>query len=188
MKTFIRPMPCRFKSVLPVVFVLGIVVLAGTWVALWWGESVFTESHLVGYYCCVTEQDLPARGSLERAVTDFFRTLPGRHLPSLILVAGNASLFAIHVRRGGRDYWWLPFLFGAVNLLYLLVDYELMVASWSISDQLVGPQTSVYKAFDRTWYGIVLHLMLWGVFFVTLSEILRKLLPRRRSIRVTNRS
>lgn len=177
MKTLARPIPYRAKSMSSILFVLGIVVLVGTWIALYWGESLFTEAHLVGYYCCVTEQDLPALETVERTVIDFFRTSPGMHLPSLVFVGANIGFFTISMRRGGRGYWWLPFLFFAFNVLYLLVDYELMVASWSISDRLVGPQTSVYKGYRRTWYGIVLHLMLWGGFFITLSGVLRKLWP-----------
>jgi hypothetical protein len=180
MNSLTRPIPGRSKSMLSILFVLGVVVLAGTWIALYWGESLFTESHLVGYYCCVTEQDLPARGTLERTLSDFFRTLPGMHMPSLVFVAANAGLFAISMRRGGRNYWWLPYLFVAFNIFYLLVDFELMVASWSISDRLVGPQTNVYKGYGRTWYGIVLHLLLWGAYFVTLSGVIRKLLAKGR--------
>jgi hypothetical protein len=181
--TLTRPIAYRSKSMLSILFVLGIVVLVGTWMALYWGESLFTESHLVGYYCCVTEQDLTAPGTLERTLSDFFHTSPGRHLPALIFVGANAGFFAISMRRGRRIGWWLPFLFVAFNILYLLVDYELMVASWSTSNRLVGPQTGVYKGYHRTWYGIVLHLILWGAYFVALSGVIRKLLPGPRSIR-----
>lgn len=188
MKTLTPTIPYRAKSMLPILFVLGIVLLVGTWIALYWGESLFTESHLVGYYCCVTEQDLPALGTLERTLSDFFRTLPGMHLPSLFFVAANASLFAISMRRGSRNYWWLPFLFIAFNIFYLLVDFELMVVSWSISDRLVGPQTSAYKGYHRTWYGIVLHLALWAAYFFILSRVIRKLLPQPRAIQESNSS
>jgi hypothetical protein len=173
--------PRRSKLILSILFVLGIVVLAGTWIALYWEETLFTESHLVGYYCCVTEQELPAPGTLERTLSDFFRTLPGMHLPSLIFVVANVGLFAISLRRGGRDHWWLPFLFAVLGILYLLVDFELVAASWSISDGLVSPQTSAYKGYQRTGYGIVVHLMLWVAYFVTLSVVIRKLLPKPRS-------
>jgi hypothetical protein len=182
METLTRPVPYR-KSVLSILFVLGIVVLVGTWMALYWGESLFTESHLVGYYCCVTEQDLPALGTLERTLSDFFRTLPGMHPPSLVFVGVNVCLFAISMRRGGGSYWWLPFLFVAFNVLYLLVDFELMAASWAIGDRLLGPQTSVYKGYRRTWYGILLHLMLYAAYVVTLSAVIRRLLSKARLVR-----
>ena len=80
MEALLGPMPYRSRGVLTILFVLGIVVLVGTWTALYLGEALFTESHLVGYYCCVTEQELPATGSLERTMSDFFGNLPGRHL------------------------------------------------------------------------------------------------------------
>jgi hypothetical protein len=168
MEMLLRLTPYRARGVLIILFVLGIVVLVGTWIALFWGESLFTESHLVGYYCCVTEQELPAPGSLERTMSDFFRTLPGKHLPSLIFVGVNVCLFVLCMRRGDGNTWWLPFLFIAFNTLYLLVDFELVVVSWSISNRLVGPQTGAYKGYGRTGYGIVLHLMLWGAYLLTL--------------------
>jgi hypothetical protein len=188
MKTLAQSIPCRSKSTLSILFALGIVVLLGTWIAMYWGESLFTESHLVGYYCCVTEQELPAPGTLERMLSDFFRTLPGMHLLSLVFVAASVGLFAIGLRRGGTNYWWLPFLFAAFNFLYLLVDFELVAVSWSLSNRLVGPQTGAYKGYHRTWYGIVLHLMLWGAYFVTLSGLIRRQLPQPRLGRESNRS
>jgi len=173
----------KSKLILSIFFVLGVVVLLGTWTVLYWTESLFTESHLVGYYCCVTEQDLPAPGTLERTASDFFRTSPGMHLPSLVFVTVNASIFVISVWYARRkDYWWLPFLFIAFSILYVLVDFWLVSASWSISDWLVGPQTSAYKGYHRTWYGIVLHLMLWCGFFIGLSRMPVKLKVKSQAI------
>jgi hypothetical protein len=34
---------------------------------------------------------------------------------------------------------------------------------------MVGPLTSAYKGYHRTWYGIVSHLLLWGVFFFAIA-------------------
>ena len=176
-----RPLS-RTKSVLPILFALGVIALIGTWVILYWTESLFTESHLVGYYCCVTEQDLPTHGTLERMLSDFFRTSPGMHLPSLIFVAVNAGFFIVNIRHAHRNYWWLPYLFIAFNILYLLVDFGLMGVSWSISDRMVGRQTSAYKGYYRTWYGIALHLMLWSGLFITLSKVPMKLLSKSQAI------
>jgi hypothetical protein len=170
MKTLTRPIPYRSNWMLSILFVLGVLLLVGTWIAVYWEESLFTESHLVGYYCCVTEQDLPDPGTLERTLSDSFRTSPGRHLPSLIFVGANAGLFAISMRHGRCTGWWLPFLFVAFNILYLLAEFNLLVASWSISNRLVGPQTGVYKGYYRTWYGIVLHLILWGAYFCSVGS------------------
>lgn len=166
----LRPNLYTSKLMSPILFALGVIVLIGTWIVLYWMESLFTESHLVGYYCCVTEQDLPAIGTLERTLSDLFRASPGMHLPALIFVALNAGLFANSVRRTHRNFWWLPYLFIAFNTLYLLVDFGLVGVSWSISNWGVGPQTNAYKGYHRTWYGIVLHLMLWGTFFMALAR------------------
>jgi hypothetical protein len=55
------------------------------------------------------------------------------------------------------------------------VDFELMAASWAISDWLVGRHTSACSGYDRTWYGLLLHFMLWAGFFIALSTLLKKL-------------
>ena len=170
---------------MPVLFVTGFAVLVGTWAVLYWTETLFTESHLVGYYCCVTEQDLPESGTIERAMSDFFRTSPGKHIPSLLFVGASLGLFVVSLRRGGWHRWWLPWLFIIFNVLYFLVDFELMAASWSIGSRLIGPQVGVYKGYERTWYGIVLHLILWIAFFTTLSGLLWRLLPKSRAIEET---
>ena len=182
MVTFARPDAARSRWMLLVLLLLSVVVLLGTWAVLYWTESLFTESHLVGYYCCVTEQDLPEPGTLERTLSDFFRTSPGKHLPSLVFVGANAGLFAISLRRGRKLTWWLPWLFILFSIAYVLVDFQLLVVSWSISDRLIGPQTGVYKGYERTWYGIVLHLMLWAAFFATISVALWRLLPKSRAV------
>jgi len=183
MGTLTRPNLYTSRLTLLLLFGLGVVLLLGTWMVLYWFESLFTESHLVGYYCCVTEQDLPAPGTLERAASDFFRTSSGMHLSPFSFVVANAGLFAISVwyaRR--RNCWWLPFLFIAFSILYLLVAFWLVSVSWFISDWLVGPLTSAYKGYHRTWYGIVLHLMLWFGYFVMLSSVPMKLKAESQAI------
>jgi hypothetical protein len=146
------------------------VLLIGTWIILYWTEALFTESHLVGYYCCVSEQDLPASGTFERMVNDFFRYSPGKYLPSTILILINVSLFIATIATAHKKYW-LPFLFIFFNIIFVIIDFELITASWFISDWLVGPQTTVYKGYHRTGYGIVLHLALWSGFLITLWKV-----------------
>ncbi len=160
--------PDASKRIPTLAFLLGVALLLGTWAVLYWAESLFTESHLVGYYCCVSEQDLPAMGTLERTISDFFRTSPGKHLPSLLFVSVGVGIFTTRVRKARRKTW-LPFFFVLVNILYLVVDFWLVGVSWAISDWVVGPLTSVYKGYHRTWYGIVSHLLLWGVFFFVIA-------------------
>jgi hypothetical protein len=177
-----RSNPSILRSVVPILFWIGVVLLLGTWIVLYWSESLFTESHLVGYYCCVTEQDLPTPGTLERMASDFFRTSPGMHLLPLVFVVANAGIFGIsvwHARK--RKCWWLPFLFVAFGTLYLPTDLCLVRVSWLISDWLVGPLTSAYKGYHRTWYGVVLHLMLWLGYFVMLSRVSIKLRSESRA-------
>ena len=183
MSALARPNPFAARWIPQIFFALGIVLLLGTWTVLYWSESLFTESHLVGYYCCVTELDLPAPGTLERMASDFFRTSPGIYLPPLSFVAANVGLFALslsYVRRG--KCWWLPFLFAALNILYLLLDFWLIGVSWFISDRLVGLRTSAYKGYHRAWYGIVLHVVLWLGFYVVLSRVPMKLKSESQAI------
>lgn len=157
------------RRMLPLVFLLGIVLLLATWGALYWSEALFTESHLKGYYCCVSDQDLPAIGTLERTLSDFFGTSLGKHLPSLLFVSIIAAIFLRGIRHK-RGNVWLPFLFALLALVYLILDSWLIGISWSISNSLVGPQTSAYKGYHRTWYGIVLHFLLWAGFFFALAR------------------
>jgi hypothetical protein len=158
------------RRMVPLVFLLGLVLLLATWGALYWSEALFTESHLVGYYCCVSDQDLPAIGTLERTISDFFGTSLGKHLPSLLFISIIAAIFLRGMRKK-RGNVWLPFLFVLLGLLYLVVDFWLINISWSISNSLVGPQTSAYKGYHRTWYGIALHLILWAGFFFALTRV-----------------
>ncbi|NIV36618.1 MAG: hypothetical protein GWN58_46450, partial [Anaerolineae bacterium] len=178
MKALAIPVANRPRSLVPLLFVGGFVVLLAAWALLFWTESIFTESHLVGYYCCAAETDLPAPGTLERTLSDFFQASLGEHLPSLLFVGGNIALFAWPLRRERRLVWWLPWLFILFTVIYVLVDFELLVFSWSISNRIVGPRTSPYAGYGRTWYGIALHLALWTAYFVALACLLRKLLPK----------
>jgi hypothetical protein len=185
MSTLTRPNLHTSRLALSVLFWLGVVLLIGIWIVLYWSESLFTESHLVGYSCCVTEQDLPAPGTLERMASDFFRTSPGMYLPPLVFVAANVGIFAISVWYARkRKRWWLPFLFVAFGALYLPTDLCLVRVSWLISDWLVGPPASVYKGYHRTWYGVVLHLVLWLGYLAMLSSVPIKLRsePRAKAI------
>jgi hypothetical protein len=164
--------PDTLRRISSLLLFLGITLLLGTWVVLYWSESLFTESHLVGYYCCVTEQDLPAVGTWERALSDFFRASPGKHVPSVVFVVVNAGIFASRMLKARRKAW-LPFLFVLFNVVYLAVDFWLVGISWTISEWALGPVLSAYKGYDRTWYGIVLHLLSWGIFFFVMVRVSR---------------
>jgi hypothetical protein len=69
-----------------------------------------------------------------------------------------------------------------LNVLYLWLEFELVTVSWSISNWLVDPQTSAYKGFERTWYGILLHLMGWGALYLTLWVVVKRLLPESQAV------
>jgi hypothetical protein len=168
----------RGRIRLAVASFLLLVALIGTWAALYWSESLFTESHLVGYSCCVAKEDLPARGTLERIASDFFRTFPGKHLPPLVFVSASVAIFATRMAKT-RAKQWLPLLFIILNLLYLVADFLLVGMSWSLSDWLNGPQTLPYKGYYRSGYGIALHVALWLVYFLAISK--------KRGLRADNR-
>jgi pilus assembly protein TadC len=63
------------------------------------------------------------------------------------------------------------FLFALLGILFLGASLALVTLSWSISAWLVGPFTDAYKGYDRTWYGIVLHFLLWGVYFLAMARV-----------------
>jgi len=115
-------------------------------------------------------------------MSDFFKAFPGKDLPSLIFVCANLALFAFSLRSARKVIWWLPWLFVLFTIIYVQVDFQLMVFSWTLSNGFVGPRTSVYAGYERTWYGIVLHLLLWGVYLTALAGLLRKLLPKSPAI------
>lgn len=160
----------------PVLFWLGVLLLVGTWGILYGVEALFTESHLVGYYCCISEQELPATGTFERAVNDFFRYPPGQHLLPMLFTLINISLFMTTLSVARQKYW-IPYLFIFFNIIYVAIDFELIGASWFISDWINGPQTTVYKGYHRTWYGIAFHFALWSAFFIIIWKA-RALLKR----------
>jgi hypothetical protein len=167
---------------MPVLFAAGFAVLVAAWALLYWTESMFTESFLGGYYCCAAEHDLPEPGTVERTLSDFFQTSPGKHLPSLLFVGANVGFFAFSLRRKRRLAWWLPWMFIVLIIIYILADFELLVLSWAISNRVLGPRTGIYAGYERTWYGIALHLMLWAAFFATISVALWRLLPKSRAV------
>jgi hypothetical protein len=117
-------------------------------------------------------EELQKIGPLERAISDFFRTSPGRDLPAVLLVLVNAGLFISAIRKAHSTSW-LPLLFALFNILYILGEFWFVGVSWSISGWVVGPRTSPYQGYHRTWYGIVLHFALWGVFLLALVKASR---------------
>ena len=177
MNTRAGRIPNVSKGIPTVVFLLGLLLLLGTWAVLYWAEALFTESHLAGYYCCVSEEDWAGVSTLERTISDFFRTSPGKYLPPVLFLVVNASLFASGMRKAHRKAW-LPFLLVLFNGLYLVLDFWLVGVTWSISGRLVGPVTSTYKGYYQTWYGIVAHLLLWGALFFAIARLSLGVLQR----------
>lgn len=150
-------------------FWLGVLLLIGAWFIIYHLETLFAESHLASYYCCLMPQELQEIGALERVVSDFFRTSPGRDLPAALFVSANLAIFAAALRKAPPASG-LPFVFVLFNFLYIVADFATIALSSSISDAIVGPQTTAYRGYHRTWYGIVLHFALWGVFLLALAK------------------
>lgn len=152
------------------VFAVGLILLIGTWAIWYWWMSLFTEALLVPWYCC-SQDTLPALGTWQRVINDFFDTLPGSLLPSLTFIFINASIFGVKVLRA-KNKTWLPLTFVFANILLLMADLFVTSLSWSLSDWLVGPRVGGIDAgYHRTWYGIVSHLILWSIFFMTLAKV-----------------
>lgn len=161
------PNVSKARQVLP--FCLGILFLIGTWDIIFASEALFAESHLASYYCCLTPQELQKIGTLERTVSEFFHAFPGEGLPGVLFISANLAIFVSAWRKTPKASW-LPFVFVLFNFLYVLVDFAAIALSWTISNAIVGPQITPYKGYYRTWYGIVLHFVLWGVFLFALVK------------------
>jgi len=167
--THVSRIPNVLKGILTGVCLLGILLLLCTWAVLYEVEALFAESHLVGYNCCVSEEDWAGVSTLERTMSDFFRTAPGKYLPPLLFLGVNLSLFVRGMWKA-RGKVRLPFLFVLLSGLYVVVELWLVGTTWSISELIVGPQTGVYKGYHHTWYGIVGHILLWGALFFALAR------------------
>ncbi|MBC8163253.1 MAG: hypothetical protein H7Z42_18750 [Roseiflexaceae bacterium] len=157
----------RVRWLFTLVAGVGLVVL---WFFVYIFELLFVESHLVGYYCCVTAQDLPALGSFARTVSDFFRTPVGSHLSALVLSLGTSIIIWQRLRRGEPAFALVGLLLAA-TFVYVVAELLLVSLGWSISTWLLGPQTSAYTGFDRTMYGIVFHLSLWLAFLWSIVRL-----------------
>ena len=121
-----------------------------------WLEGVFTESHLIGYYCCVTSQDLPAYGTPDRTVSDLFRTPLGQQLPALVFVGASIAITSYRIRHQ-RDLLAIVSIVLGANLLYAILDILLTGIGWSISTWMHGPEQTAYTSLERRVYGIALH-------------------------------
>jgi len=151
------------------VVIAGSCLLIGSWVVLYWWQLLSTEALLVPWYCCDLGA-LPALGTWQRAVNDFFAALPGSILPSVAIVTTGVAIFGVRMRRAENRVW-LPLAFFLANVLLLAADLLMTQLSWALSNRLVGPRVGGIDAgYDRTWYGIVSHLMLYSVFFLALAK------------------
>lgn len=151
-------------------FWFGVLLLFGSWSILYELETMFAESHLASYYCCLMPQDLLKIGTLEQTVSNFFRASPGRDLVGVVFVLVNVGIFVSALRKAPKTRGSLPLLFAFFNMLYAVISVCLCSVSWAISDAIVGPMTTPYKGYQRTWYGIVLHFALWAVFFYVMKK------------------
>jgi hypothetical protein len=152
-----------------VLVLAGTAALAGLWWLMYVFGLFFTEASLVGYYCCVTEQDLPPSGSLARNVHDFFRTPLGSQVPSLALLAVSVGISAYLLRRRPLLHVLEASLLACCGAVFL--SAFLSGVGWQISEWVNGPQLSAYKGFERTVYVIVLQLLLWmGYVWALLSS------------------
>jgi hypothetical protein len=155
-----------FRPLHPLLFVLGILALIGTWFVLYLTESLFAESHLAAYYCCLMPDALSQLPAWEQALSNFFNSWPGQTLVAGVFIGLNAVVFLRALQKAHRsNRVWLPLLFVLLNILYVGVAFTVVSLSWSISDWVVGPRLSAYKGYHRTWYGIVLHFALWVDFY-----------------------
>lgn len=160
---------------------IGLLLLIGSWGILFWWVSLFTEALLVPWYCCSLDS-LPAVGTWHRVINDFFGGLPGSVLPSLTMVLISVFIFVVRVTQA-KNKVWLPAIFFLAYLFLLAADLVVTNLSWGLSNWIVGPRTDGIDAgYHRTWYGILSHLMLWSLFFLTLVKV-KISLPRHPAVK-----
>jgi hypothetical protein len=160
------------------------VLVLGTSLAMYLAESAWTASHLAGGYVCCAESQLPAAGSTARAFRDFWTGAIGRQLLPIALLGGSLASVLIHLRRG-RDLATTLMRLFRINLAFLVLSLALSLLGWAISDWINGPAVPPFHGLDRTWPGIVLHALLWIVYFRALATMFRPSRPTRFMRRAT---
>ena len=128
---------------------IGLLLLIGIWLILFWWVSLFTEALLVPGYCCSLDS-LLAVGTWQRAINDFFNTLPGSILPSLTMVLISGFIFVARVSQA-KNRVWLPITFFLAYVLLLAADLIVTNLSWALSNWIVGPRVGGIDAgYHRT--------------------------------------
>lgn len=151
------------------IFTIGLILLVATWLIWFWWLSLFTEALLVPWYCCSLDA-MPAIGTWQRTINDFFGTLPGSILPSVTMIAIGVLIFGRRMIKA-KNRVWLPLAFAILYLLLLAADVVVTDLSWEVSNWLVGPRLGGIDAgYHRTWYGFAAHLILWATFYVYLAK------------------
>jgi hypothetical protein len=167
--------PPRRESLL--VAIWGVLALA-SWLVMYLAAQAFTVSHLAGGYFCCTEAQFPAAGSTARAISEFWRGVPGRYLLPIALIAGSVALALWHRRRGSGFAITLMHTF-RINLAFVVLSLALSLLGWAISDWINGPVGPPFHGLDRTWPGIALHALLWIAYFHALATMHRPARPPR---------
>jgi hypothetical protein len=158
------PNPLRFA-----LFTAGLLMLALAWLVWFWWISLFTEALLVPWYCCGLDA-MPAVGSWQRTVNDFFATRPGSVLPSVTMITIGFAIVGARIIKA-KNRVWLPLAFAGLYFLLLAADLVVTNLSWALSNWLVGPRIGGIDAgYHRTWYGILAHLVLWCLFYLYLAR------------------
>lgn len=152
------------------IFTIGLVLLLTSWVIVYWWTALFTEALLVPWYCC-GQDSIPAIGTWQRTINDFFNEFPGSALPSLTFVTISIAIFISRLSKA-KNRVWLPAIFFLAFVILLAADLAVTNLSWAISSWIVGPwRGALDVGYHRTWYGIVSHLALWCIFFAILAKV-----------------
>ncbi len=119
------------------VMIAGSGLLIGSWVVLYWLQLLSTEALLAPWYCCDLGA-LPALGTWQRTVNDFFAAPLGSILPSVALVLTGITIFGVRMRRAENPVW-LPLAFFLANMLLLAADLFVTELSWAHQTAWTGP-------------------------------------------------
>jgi hypothetical protein len=147
--------------------VSGIILLSGTWYALFRFIAGVTEGWLAPW----DTWPHPPLGTWERTVNDFFETYPGAFLPSSAVILASAALFVLRMTRS-EDKVLLPWLFAVTNLLFIVVDAVLAIFAHQLPNLwLPQPRPEIDIGYHYTWPAFVVTVFLLILLFIAQARL-----------------
>ncbi len=123
------------------IFVIGLLLLLGTWYFMYWWVAVVTEGSVA-------------------MINHFFAVPPGSILPSVLILAVSVIIFLVAMVRG-RQRTWLPLAFAVTNVLFPIGIGFLTAATSQLARLSCEPNN---LACLRTRFSLPVVVLAWGLF------------------------